>query len=331
MNLKYIWLLTLGFITSCGEEKPDKTPATQKKELFELANRPAFNPDSAYFFIEKQVSFGPRVPGTEAHRLTAAWLVKTLKRLNWEVLIQADEVTAFNGKVLPIQNIMARFYPDRLDRVLLFAHWDTRPFADRDKERKNEPIAGANDGGSGVGVLLEIARILGRDTLPPEIGVDILLLDAEDYGQPQDGMMPQQGNSWCLGAQYWAKNQMIPDYKPRFGILLDMVGAKDAIFPREAVSMQFAPQIVSKVWVLARKMGYSNYFIDRVTDGGITDDHLYINQLTGIPSIDIIHYDPNRRDFWHFHHTHKDDMSVIEKNTLHAVGEVVLELLYREK
>jgi hypothetical protein len=326
-----IALLLVLSVMGCQDDKPSRQVPVVKHEAFTAVPRPAFDADSAYVWIEKQVAFGPRVPGTPQHAHAAKWLAQSLRQFGWDVLVQEGEAAAFNKKILPIINIMGRYRPDLSERILLFAHWDTRPFADRDVERQNEPIIGANDGGSGVGVLLEIARLIGRDSLKPEIGIDILFLDAEDYGQPQSGLLPQQGNTWCLGAQYWANNRMPQGYTARFGILLDMVGAADAVFPREAVSMQYAPQIVSKVWVLARKMGYGGYFIDRVTDGGITDDHLYINQLAGIPSIDIIHYDPQQRDFGHFHHTHKDNMDIIDKATLKAVGEVVMELLYREK
>lgn len=333
---KFILPLSVCFLllSACDgtEEKQSsgrQIPAQENKKGTVLIPAPDFDADSAYRFVEEQVNFGPRVPNTVQHKACAEYLKGKLSGYGLELLVQEAQVTAFNGAKLNIQNIMGRFHPERTERVFLFAHWDTRPFADRDTKNQGKPILGANDGASGVGVLLEIARLI--SLTDPGIGVDIMFFDAEDYGALEGNQfsdMAQMNNTWCLGSQYWAKNMNIPNYRPKYGILLDMVGAKDAVFPKEGVSMHFAPHLVNKIWNLAEELGYGDYFIKRL-GGQITDDHTYINYMTGIPAIDIIHYDPDKRDFGKFHHTHNDNMSIIDKKTLKAVGQVVTEVIYR--
>ena len=226
-------------------------------------------------------------------------------------------------------SLLPQGQPEAKERVLLCAHWDSRPYADRDSENRNKPIDGANDGASGVGVLLEIARAISSDSLKPNVGYDIVFFDAEDYGKPEGSMIGKSSDSWCLGSQYWANNLPIPGYTAKFGILLDMVGSPNAVFPKEGVSMHFAPHIVNRVWKTAHSMGYSQYF-KNFNGSEITDDHLYLNQIANIPTIDIIHYEMGRMDFWAFHHTHEDNMSGIEPTTLKVVGEVVMQVLYQE-
>ena len=287
---------------------------------------PDFNADSAFQFVKAQVDFGPRVPNSEAHAKCAEYLAAKFRSYKAEVIVQQAEVKAFDGKVLKMKNIIAQFNPAKQNRIILCAHWDTRPFADQDKTDVNKPIDGANDGGSGVGVLLEVGRQL--SALQPNIGVDIILFDAEDYGQPDGGMQKEQSNSYCLGSQYWATNKHKQDYFPRYAILLDMVGAKNATFTMEGVSMEFASHVVKKVWDTAARIGYSSYFVYDKTNP-ITDDHYYLNTLAEIPSIDIIHYDPATR--YHFPatwHTHNDKLENIDPKTLKAVGQTLLEVVY---
>ncbi len=289
---------------------------------------PGFNADSAYYFIERQIAFGPRNPGSEGHRRTMEYLSGSLKRFAGPqaVYVQPFTHTGYTGEIYQMGNIIASFRPELGDRIMLLAHWDTRPRAEKDPDPalRNRPIPGADDGGSGVGVLLEMARIF-RDH-PPPLGVDILLFDGEDYGREGDL------EYYFLGSRYWSNNPPVSGYRPRFGILLDMVGARDALFPREGFSMQYAPRLVDEIWEIARQMGYDNLFIDR-KGSSIADDHWIINRKTGIPTINIIHHLPPRPlqtdaqfpDYWH---THADDMDVIGKETLQAVGDVLLELIY---
>lgn len=316
---------------SCGDEssKSTKSPKSKTKTIKKPAlQRPDFNADSAYYFIQKQVDFGPRVPNTEPHQKAANYLSQKLSSYGFEVTEQKTQVKAFNGKNLNLTNIIGEYKPELNNRILLFAHWDTRPFADQDTENKTKPIDGANDGGSGVGVLLEIARQI--EKVQPNIGIDIIFFDGEDYGQPSDDMRQRQSGSWCLGSQHWSRNPHRENYSANFGILLDMVGAKDAYFTKEAISMYYAPHIVDKVWSIASTLGHSKHFVFQETTHVGEDDHLYVNRIAKIPSIDIIQYDPKTRAFAPHWHTHDDNMSVIDKNTLRAVGETVLATVLQE-
>lgn len=292
---------------------------------------PAFNTDSAYHFVQQQVDFGPRVPNTSPHLATADFLKETLERFGAEVQIQSFETPAFDGTPLALQNIIASFNPEAGKRILLAAHWDSRPFADKDNDRKNEPIDGANDGASGVGILLELARLFQQQ--PPEVGVDIILFDGEDYGEPEGHHQTNEsGNQvwWCLGSQYWSENKHQKNYMAYYGILLDMVGAEGAQFYREGVSMRAAPSIVKKVWGQAQSLGHGRYFVYE-NSPEIVDDHIYVNYNAKIPMIDIIDYAPGTDAYFPaYHHTHEDNMEVISKETLKAVGETVANVVYHE-
>ena len=292
-----------------------------------------FNADSAFKYIKKQVDFGPRVPKTNNHKNCGNWLVNKLTNFKLKVTEQVGEVVAFNGEKLPVRNIIAQLNPSSNIKVLLCAHWDTRPFADRDSINVNQPIIGANDGASGVGVLLEIARVLSLDSL--KLGVDFIFFDVEDYGAPSYNSsffdLNSMNDTWCLGSQYWCYNLDKNYQKPKFGILLDMVGAKNAVFPKEEISRQYAGYYLNKIWKLGSYLGYGNYFKKKIAPP-LTDDHTYINKLAQIPTLDIIHYDissiTNRYDFGRFHHTHQDNLEIIHKPTLKATGQTVLTYLY---
>ncbi|MBN8703541.1 MAG: M28 family peptidase [Bacteroidetes bacterium] len=336
MNLSYSHLKKYFFVaTACclvnasctnQETKKSETPtSTTKNKPTPKIAAPQFNADSAYIFIEKQVSFGPRVPSTKAHEACATYLQNKFKQIGCDVVLQTANQRTFDGKNHTLKNIIASINKDAPNRILLCAHWDTRPFADRDVSRKNEPIDGANDGASGVGVLLEIARVLAQTN--SKLGVDFVLFDIEDYGQPNESNFPRQENSWCLGSQYWAANPHKPGYYAQYGILLDMVGAADATFCKEGNSEYYAPQVVNKIWNTASELGYTKYFIE-ARSGPITDDHLFVNKILAIPTADIIHMSPQTGDFGSFHHTHNDNMNVIDRKTLKAVGQTVLEVLY---
>ena len=314
------------FLFSCTHEKKEKVPSEAKPER--IINVPSFNSDSAYTFVKTQIDFGPRVPLTKAHAACAEFLISKLNQSADSVIVQKGIVTTFDEKKLEMKNIIAQFSPQQKRRVLLCAHWDTRPWADQDTVRKDEPGDGASDGASGVAVLLEIARQLKQSK--PAIGIDIIMLDAEDYGQPDNSPYQRKENSYALGTQYWAKNPHVQNYYAEYGILLDMVGAKNATFNRERFSMQYASSVLTKVWNMANQIGYSDYFLFR--DGGqITDDHYYINTIANIPCIDIIQNDPSTHSgFGSYWHTHQDNMSVIDANTLKAVGQTLLQVIYSE-
>ena len=325
---KYITLYCLLFIVACDSETEKKQPDTPKESI--SIDAPKFNADSAYSYIEKQISFGPRVTNTLGHAACAEWLATTFSQFTDTVIIQPGQAKAYNGTILNFKNIIASFNPENKKRIILAAHWDTRPYSDQDKDQSKwrTPIDGANDGGSGVAVLLELARVL--STNKPELGIDIILFDAEDYGQPGFSDLPQADNSYCLGSQYWSKNKHVPNYTAKYGILLDMVGAKNSTFLLEGFSMQVHPELMRRVWNKAHQLGHTQYFLFQKTSP-ITDDHYYVSTMGNIPMIDIISLHP--QNLYSFHeswHTQNDNISIIDRNVLGAVGETLLHVVYLE-
>jgi len=326
--MKKITTLILSIlIIGCTSDPTVKKKPTVTKKIVEV---PSFNEDSAYDFIAKQVAFGPRVPNSKGHEACGEYLINTLSRFCDTVIVQEADLTAFDGNVLASKNIIASFKPERAKRVMLCAHWDTRPFADQAETNKNTPIEGANDGGSGVAVLLEMARQFSIQK--PDIGVDIILFDAEDYGQPDESEYPRMQHSYCLGSQHWAQNIHKPNYYAKYGILLDMVGGKEAVFTQEEYSVKFGPKTLKKVWNTAGNLGYGGQFSFQKTPG-ITDDHVYINYLAPgrVPTIDIIEHDSSTKNKFYKHwHTHDDNLEHIDRNTLKAVGQTVMHVVYNE-
>lgn len=319
------------FFVACEDEPQSVSTTTTDKPKVEI-NTPDFNADSAYSYVQQQVDFGPRVPETPAHDSTLAWLSAKLEGYADKVYLQTDRVEVYNGQQKKFTNIIAAFNPESVKRIMLSAHWDTRPFGDQDPDQAKweQPIQGANDGASGVGVLLEVARLL--KAYPVNVGVDIILFDIEDYGQPNFDNGPQKPDTYALGSQYWAKNPHVPNYDARFGILLDMVGAKGSMFRMEGYSMQFAPNIVKKVWSVGGELGFSQNFVFLPAQP-IQDDHYYVNVLRGVPTIDIIHLMPDQQNNRIFHpswHTHDDKMDNIDPVVLKAVGQTLMEVIHRE-
>jgi glutaminyl-peptide cyclotransferase len=315
---------------------PTKTPDKPKVIV------PEFSSDSAFQFVKKQIDFGPRVPNSTAHVACGDWFTNMFKQYGAEVIEQRFTVKAFDGTVLNSRNIIASFSPEKKSRILLCAHWDTRPFGDKDadKAKWSKAIDGANDGASGVGVALEIARQMHNTA--SNVGVDIILFDSEDYGTPEfadeskkDVLNDQFITSWCLGSQYYGLNKHVNGYNPRFGILLDMVGAGDAQFNKEKYSNENAGDVINLVWSAASKLGYEAYFTDNEVEG-VIDDHVMLGR-SGIRCIDIIDTRPQTMAmglggyvFGSYHHTHKDNLSIIDKNTLKAVGQTLLQVIYNQ-
>ena len=326
-KLKLSLLLVICFAFSCSGEKT-KQPVANAQEAIRI---PSFSADSGFVFTQRQVDFGPRVPGTPAHKAGGNYLVSELKRFGASVIEQEMELKLYNGKIISARNIIGSFQPENKNRVLLCAHWDTRPFADRDPNPANHrtPIDGANDGAGSCAVLLEIARQI--QIKQPEIGIDIIFFDAEDWGVPSFERGSYKDSGYCLGSEYWSKNPHVKNYTARFGILLDMVSAPDAVFYKEFYSMKHAANVVQKVWETAAKLGHGRYFINAM-GGGIEDDHLQIIRNRQIPCIDIIHYDPHSpTGFGTYWHTLNDNMSNVSKDTFQAVGETIIHVLYSEK
>jgi hypothetical protein len=316
--------------SSCKQKTTQNNDESSSSESVKSLKAADFNADTAYYFVNEQVKFGPRVTNSKAHEKCAAWLETTLKKYTPNVIVQNFTAKAYNGTILNCKNIIASFNPKNTSRVLLCSHWDSRPYADNDPDTSmhRTPIVGANDGASGVGILLEIARQLRIS--PSAIGVDILLLDAEDYGAPQDAGYTGT-DDWALGSQYWSRNPHTAHYTARYGILLDMVGAENAVFTLEGTTMYYAPDIAQMVWNVGSSIGYSDYFSSERTNA-ITDDHVYINQLRQIPTIDIIQHDPSTSSgFYQYWHTINDNMAGISKPTLMAVGQTILTAVRSEK
>lgn len=301
--------------------------SSENNELVTSAG-PSFNADSAYAFTKAQCDFGPRTMNSEAHEACGIWIAEKFKSLGCEVELQKANLKGYDGTLLKSTNIIAKYRPELQDRILICAHWDSRPWADNDPDSSNwhKPVLAANDGASGIAVLLELARLTQISPLE-NIGIDFVCFDAEDWGTPQWANTEDEEDSWALGAQYWAKH--VSGNKPNFGILLDMVGGQGARFFREGMSLQYASQIVKRVWNAAEIAGYGSYFPQQ--DGGyVTDDHVPVNRIAEIPTIDIIPFYPDCRQssFGPTWHTVSDDMEHIDINTLNAVGQTLIQVLY---
>lgn len=319
--------LLLSWSCSNNNNNIDINSTSQPKASY----TPSFNADSAYFFVEQQVNFGPRVPNSAAHQECANYLINTLQNFVDTVIVQTFTAKAYNGTTLNGKNIIGCFNKENPNRILLAAHWDSRPYADNDADIANsrKPIDGANDGASGVGVLLEIARQVNIKKL--NIGIDIIFFDIEDYGEPNDERHLYTGENWALGSQHWAKNPHKHNYQAKYGILLDMVGGKNAHFPKEGTSHFYAATIQEKIWNNASILGYGNRFTKNVSHP-ITDDHLYVNTIRNIQMVDIIDIDIySPTGFNPTWHTINDNMENIDKHTLGMVGNIVLYTLENEK
>jgi len=293
-------LLIISFISGCKSDS-SKTQTTEA--------------------VEKTTRRRPRYPGTQAHKDLIKYLSAELALYTDKIVEQDFKVDFLDEKNVSATNIIGIVNPERKKRLLLCAHFDTRKIAEKDEDesKQNEPILGADDGGSGVGILLEIARLVKENGI--DIGVDFVLFDAEDNGE--------DGEGWCLGSEYWAKKPHVKNYSADFGILLDLVGAKNAEFGKEDASIKTAGKYLDKIWKLAARMSFGNYFLNQQS-GPVMDDHINVINFRKIPMIDIINMSQQgeRHGFDHYHHTHKDNMEIIDKNTLRAVGKVVTATLY---
>ncbi|HEX2901088.1 MAG TPA: M28 family peptidase, partial [Bacteroidia bacterium] len=296
-------IFSLLVFASCGDDKPggngkdpDSIPTVEPFKPI----APDFSADSAYHFIEQQLAFGPRVPNTPAHAACADWMVGQFKTYGAEVMVQSAEIKDRSGKLIQMKNIIASYNVAAAKRVMVTAHWDSRPFADKDAKNPSAPVPGANDGASGVAVILEIARHL--QAKAPAVGVDLILWDAEDNGDYNDN------NSWCQGSQYWAKHPHKPNYRAAWGVNLDMVGAKDARFTKDAYSLRSARAQTDNVWSIAAQLGYGNYFSGAFTDFASIDDHYFIMEGAGIPMVEVIDRDLSSSEFFPHWHTTADDI-----------------------
>jgi len=307
--------------------KTDKKATTSTAVDVQTTQRkvPSFQADSAYQYVQDQLSFGHRYPGSEGQQKMITYITNKMNNFGAKVIRQDFEVDFLGRTNQPATNIIASFNPEKSKRVLLCAHWDSRLIAEKDEDpsKKEQPIMGADDGATGTAALIEIGRLIAANGI--DIGIDLIFFDAEDQGDDT------AVTSWCLGSQYWAKNPHKNGYKAKYGILLDMIGAKGAQFGREGYSTYYAKPILDKVWKLAQNMGYGDYFQD-YDAGGVTDDHYYVNEILRIPTIDIINrpIGTTEHGFGHYHHTHKDNIDIVDKRALKVVGQVVTAVIYNE-
>lgn len=315
-------------LRACRPKSPwRKEPKIQMLASAHRVTAPSFDAERAYRQIEVQVALGPRFPGSVGHEHGRRHLLKHLGEIGLEPQQQRFEARAFDGTKLALTNVLATVAgKTQQPHILLAAHWDTRPFADKDTERRHEPILGANDGASGVAVLLEIARLMTAGPAP-RVGVDFVFFDGEDYGAPKFDEQGRRGG-YCLGSRHWAQVAHDLGYSARFGVLLDMVGASGARFYREGRSRKYAADVGAKLWAAAHYAGFEEFFVYEDSPW-LFDDHAYMNKPAGIPSIDIVEFNPSGK-LANYHHTHRDNMNIIDRDTLLAVGQTVLNTIYNE-
>jgi glutaminyl-peptide cyclotransferase len=309
-SLSWFMLIAAPFSASCSRGGGETLPLEAR------ADRPDFPADTAFKLLAQQVAFGPRIPGQPGHERQLQWMRSYLAARADSLEVQGFTTTTTGGETLHLTNLIAHFQPERQDRVLLITHWDTRPLADQsaDEADRQKPVPGANDGASGTAVLMQLADMLKKQ--PPPVGVDLLFVDGEDYGPSTADMF--------LGATYFVQH-LPAGYKPLYGVLLDMIGDQQLHIPVEGYSAQNAPEVVQRVWSVARDLGYGDVFVPDA-GGAISDDHVALNQ-GGIRTIDLIDFDygPGNR-FWH---TPQDLPENTSAKSLGIVGEVMAELVYR--
>ena len=327
MKVIFLSFLLLLSVALTGCKNQNQASAVQDTDTIAVT-QVQFDADSAYASVVAQCDFGPRVPGSAAHDRCGDYIVSRFKALGLTVSEQRADQKAWDGKVLHTRNIIAAYRPELADRIIICTHWESRPWADADPDSSlhRQPVMAANDGASGVAVMLEVARKL--EELKPELGIDFICFDSEDYGMPYWAETDDvaDGSDWCLGSQYWAAHPHVPGYKARFGILLDMVGGRDARFCFEGISMRYASEVMVHVWDAAGRAGASQLFL--AEQGGYAqDDHVPMNEVAGIPTIDIIPYVEGEHTFGATWHTTQDTPENISRETLKGVGQTLLQFL----
>jgi hypothetical protein len=297
---------------ACGGDAKSGNAAANTRP----ARATAFSGSDAYGYAKAHFEFGPRVPGTPAAKKAGDWIIAQMRQRADTVIVQSWTHTTADGKKLPMRNILARFRPELAERVLYVTHWDSRPIAESastEVERKM-PVPGANDGASGVGMFIALGDVLKQQQ--PTVGVDLLFVDGEDYGEfgpPEVDVL--------IGSKYFATHLPSPDYKPLYGVVWDMIGDADLRIPYETHSFQRAPEVVAKVWQTAADLGYGNVFVQE-SGGPVTDDHVPLLNA-GLRVIDVIDLT------FPAHHTPQDTMDKISANSLRIVGDVATALVTR--
>lgn len=323
VGITALTLLTVNCTRKGVKQQPVETPATDYSQVA----TPDFNADSAYRYVVDQLAFGFRHPGTKGHDRCADYLASTMRRWCDTVIVQKFTTTLWDGQKVDGKNIIASLGPERDRRILLAAHWDSRQWADHDLDTNQwrKPLLGANDGASGVAVLMEMARVM--SAMPPDVGVDFIFFDVEDQGIA-DWAGRYEDNTWCKGSQHWAKNPHRMFYQAEYGILYDMVGTDAPRFTKEEISMNFAQGLMNRLWNCAASLGYAGIFVDEISSA-ILDDHLYVNQILRVPTIDIVQNSPNTSFYQHWHTT-GDNLDAVNPSTLEVVANVSLKVIYSD-
>lgn len=296
-----VFALALGCQAKAGNSRGDSGP-------------PEFKGATALSYVEKQLSFGPRIPNTPGHDKMGEWLLTELRRRADTVIVQSFQQKTAKGQTLKLTNYFAQFNPRASDRILFLAHWDTRPLADKSANlgQQRMPVPGANDGASGVAVLLGVADALKAKPAPATLGVDLLFVDGEDYGDFSDS------TETLIGARYFATH-LPPGYTTLYAVLFDMVGDKNLDIQQEGYSLANAPEVVQRVWQTADRLGYSRNFQPRAGET-LTDDHVPL-QKAGIRAIDVIDFN------FPWHHTTDDTLDKVSAQSLQIIGDVAVALI----
>ena len=295
-------------------------------------SKTAFDGAAALSYVNTQLDFGPRIPGSPAHEKEADWIITQMKQRADTVIVQSWTHTSADGRQLPMRNIIARFRPTATDRVLYITHWDTRPVADQDPNPANrtKPIPGANDGASGPALFLALGDVLKKTA--PTVGVDLLFVDGEDWGNFDTYSDTATNPDVLIGSTYFATHLPSADYHPIYGVLWDMIGDRDLQIYQEALSVQAAPEVVQRVWQTAADLGYQDYFVTE-SHGGMIDDHVPLIRH-GLRVIDVIDADycahgvgcaPNSPE--NYHHTAQDTFDKVSAHSLQVVGDVATALV----
>ena len=311
-----------------------KTSGTATSDTIALKPAPQFCTDSAMAFVEAQCRFGARTPMSTAHDSCCSWIAAEFRRLGAAVAFQNIVAEGYDSTIMHGTNIMASINPESIDRVLLSAHYDSRYWADNDPDAANHhlPVMAANDGASGVAVMLEMARAMTQ--MPISYGVDFVCFDLEDQGIPRwaetDEEPADPYSYWCLGSRKWAEQAYFGGYRARFAVNLDMVGGRNARFAMESYSLRFARPVVDMIWHVAHQIGYGDTF--PLEEGGsVMDDHVSLYQYAHIPAIDIVpHVTGQRSSFGDTWHTVHDTPANIDASVMKAVGQVLLQVLYKD-
>jgi len=326
-TLKRIAIIAACLLVLAGCKHKKEAAVTHDGVDYAQVVCPSFSPDSARAFAAAQVNFGNRIPGSEAWNRCGVYLQQQLARWCDTVIVQPFRATLWDGSTMPGRNIIGSINPQAAKRVLLAAHWDSRSWADHDADPDlhRKPVPGANDGASGVATLLEMAR--GMAQMPPSVGVDIIFFDVEDQGVAEWSEIYDE-HSWCKGSQHWAETPHTPYYTASYGVLFDMIGCPEPRFTKEFFSRQYAPGLCDKLWQCAAALGYGHVFVNQKTDP-ILDDHLYVNELAGIPMVDIVQNSPQGSFFSHWHTT-TDDMNSLCAESMAMVANVTLKTIYAD-